>query len=143
MESDFLMDPFDRNLLVIGCVLCPIYCWLIGVIYRSQNLKVSKAGFAIGATGILVLSGLAITSHSCEPILEENTMNTNAVHNGYTEEGYAKVPHLWDKLLSLSQRARKELGERPSKDHLAYEDDNGKVTWVTKDNFKKLVKEKK
>lgn len=136
------MDPFERNLLVIGCVLCPVYCWLIGVIYRSQNLKVSKASFAIGATGVLILSGLAVTSHSREPILEKSE-SMNAVHSGYTKEGYAKVPHLWDNFLSITQRATKELGNKPTKDHVAYEDESGKLSWVSKDNYKKLIKERK
>lgn len=128
------------HLIIFGCVLCPVYCWIMGYISRTNELKFSKLGIVIGTIGILHLSGMAMTGSSSELRLEKENIMTP--HSGFTSEGYPESGN-YQRLLSTAQRTAKEFGDPPTKNHAAFQAKDGKFSWVTKQEYEKLIKEKK
>jgi len=127
-------------LIIFGCVLCPVYCWIMGYISRSNELKFSKLGIAIGTVGVLTLSVMATVgaSHNLEPEKERPIIMTET-------DGPDRQRNLLHRKLRLVYfRTLNAHGPRPSKDHVAYEDEKGKYSWIHKDNYLKiLIKQRK
>lgn len=134
------MNSLEWNLVVCGTVICLYYSCLLGNMGRTQEVRLlTVTGLGAGVVGVIVLTGMALVRPSHNQVLERNdVMSIHHSHNGFTDEGYPKSDR-FEKLLSIVQRTNKELGQRPTKDHVAHEDKTGKLSWVTKQEYKKLI----
>ncbi len=124
---------------IVGALLCLVYSWFLSVVGQSQRVRFGKVSPAIGIVGALILAGMAVVGPSHIPKHEGVVLMSR-----YTDEGYPIFPKgafRHAKLLSVVSRTIQEVGQRPSKDHLAYEHPTGKLEWVTKDQYKKLKTE--
>jgi len=137
------MNSLEWNLVVCGTVICLYYSCLLGNMGRTQRvLPLTITGLGVGVVGVVILTGMALVGPSHNQVSErDDVMGAHSLHRGFTDEGYPKSDR-FEKLLSIVQRTNKELGKRPTKDHVAHEDKTGKLSWVTKQEYKKLITEK-
>lgn len=120
-----------------GALLCLTYSWFLGAKARSRGIRFGRMSTAVGVAGALVLAGMAVVG-------PPRTLQPEGVISVYTAEGYPIFPQSrarFTELLSIAMRTTQEVGRRPSKDHVAYEDPaTGKMKWVTSSEYKQLVK---
>ena len=135
----------EWNMTVAGCVLCIIFCWFLGILKRWEGVQFGKIGFIVGCVGVLVLTGLAISNplhnleHEGSVIVNGKKIEAEVETNPLIIQ--AGLDNL--KRKSLAVRTSSEVGRRPSKAHTAWEFPDGRLTWVTKSEYRKLKEEEK
>lgn len=131
----------EWNMTVAGCVLCIIFCWFLGILERWEGIQFGRIRFIVGCVGVIVLTGLAVSNPLHIPEFEGvHPMNNFEIETSLhvVEAGLANA-----KRLDLVTRTRNKLGGMPSKEHLPWEYPDGRLAWVTKDEYIKLRTEQR
>lgn len=123
---------FEWTITVVGAVLCLLYGWCLNAIACFYRVRFSKVGSLVGMVGMVVLVGMAMvgpknvadTKHSIAAELSITVSNANPS---------AK------ELRSIASQTMKRVGKRPSDNHIAYQDENGNLMWVTKSDYANLL----
>lgn len=137
-----MTDLFSWNVTIIGALLCLLYCWFLAVLGRSQKVRFGKVVPVLGIVGTFVLAGMAYVGPLHNPKSEGvHPMNDTVVVGEDPEIVEARRANR--KHLSLVRRTRTKLGPRPSGDHVAWEYPDGKLAWVTKDEYLELRREQR
>ena len=128
----------EWNMTVAGCVLCIIFCWFLGILKRWEGIQFGKIGFIVGCVGVLVLTGLAISSplHNSEGSVVVNGKKVEIETNPEIIQG--GIDHL--KNQSLIKRTKLKLGPRPDANHLPWEYPDGTLAWITREERERLKK---
>lgn len=130
---------FDWVVTVAGALLCLIFYVFLDKIGRNQRVKFGKIGPVVGIAGAVMLTAMAIVGRSSRDMEPKRTMVIMEKKHGTIQRS-----NLHKKLISLYYRTLEKVGKRPSKDHVAYEDENGKLSWILKENYIKiLIKQRK
>lgn len=119
---------------ILGALLCLTISWFLSAVSHSQGVRLGKVGPAIGIAGALVLAGMAVVG----PLHDSKSEGFHIMSNYITE---GRLENL--KRRSLMVRTIREAGRRPDRDHLPFKHSDGKLVWVTKEEFRKLKKEEK
>lgn len=127
---------------VAGCVLCIIFCWFLGILDRWEGIRFGKIGFIVGCVGVLVLTGLAVSNPLHIPEFE-GVIIVNDAEVVDADSDVVKGTLANVKRLDLVTRTRNKLGGMPSKEHLPWEYPDGRLAWVTKDEYIKLRTEQR
>jgi len=129
---------FEWIVTVSGALLCLMFYVFLDKIGRNQRVKFGKVGPAVGILGALMLTAMAIVGPSRNLESERKIMTIKE------KQDVPQRTLLHKKLVSLYYITLNKVGKRPSKDHVAYEDEKGKLSWILKDNYLKiLIKQKK
>ncbi len=139
------MDSLSWNLSVAGAALCILYGWFLNHVSQSQGVWTGKTGPLVVLVGTVVLTSMAITGprHVLRTkLIEEDKMLATSTNEGYTLQGYPRAGARFAKALSVISRTTKEVGHRPSKQHVAYENPHdGDLSWITASEYARLLRE--
>lgn len=123
------MLSFEWIVTVVGAVLCVVYSWFLGIMGRSQEMPIGKISLPIGIVGILILASMAIVG----PVQNVEPKGMYLMDNKHLDPANVKSR-------SLMVRTIRKAGRRPDRNHLPYECSDGRLAWVTKEEYRKLKK---
>lgn len=138
-----MIDSFGWNLTVVGALLCLAYGWFLIALGRSQRVRFGKTGLIVGVIGALVLAGMAVVKplHDVSKPKAKRVISMTVASKGYPTASQGVVR--FEKLLSVATRTTQKVGRRPSKNHVAYESPSGKLEWVTREEYRELLRKKR
>lgn len=122
---------------VMVAVVCLAYSWLLGIAARRHEIHLGMIGPTVGVVGTLILAAMAVVGPSSK-FEKKRVVMPVLISEGYSRASAGETRRM--QLLSIVSRATDKLGTRPSDDHVAYEHPNGRLEWVTKEKYAKLIK---
>ena len=124
-------------MIMIKSIICILLCLIAvatiiyGFLMKINNrfgIKFFKVNVPIILVGVLLLT-----------TVNQNDLCIPLVHSCDKEITRKDLSDL-SYLSSVLEKTKREVGKMPSNSHRAYEDEHGKVSWVTKSEYKKLLR---
>ncbi len=134
--------PFDWTITVVGAVLCILYGWCLHSSARNQTIWIVKIGPLIVIIGTVTLAGMAMSGHAdvAEDVGTVPEYSIVVAPERLVAEAVSEDMIRSRDVFSSSLQLTNEVGARPSTDHVVYANAYGELSWITKDEYKVILR---